>query len=171
MVVEKNKVVGIAYQLKVDDGESGMVDFEHVPENQPFLFLFGVGAVFPKFEEALAGKSVGDAFSVFIDFENAYGDYYEERKTIIPKANFKKDGKKQNEMLKVGAVIPMQDEKGNQIKGEITKIDYMGVHMDFNPPLAAHDLQFDGKIISIREAQPEEIDHGHVHGPDGHHHH
>lgn len=171
MIVEKNKVIGIAYQLKVDDGDSGMVDFEQVPEDKPFLFLFGSGGVFPKLEEAIAGKSEGDEFSVFIDFENAYGDYYEERKTIIPKANFKKDGKKQNEMLKVGAVIPMQDDKGNQIKGEITKIDYMGVHMDFNTPLAAHDLQFDGKIISIRDAQPEEIDHGHVHGPDGHHHH
>lgn len=171
MKIEKNKVIGIAYQLKVDDGESGMIDYENVPENQPFLFLFGTGAVFPKFEEALEGKSMGDEFSVFIDFENAYGDYYEERKTIIPKANFKQEGQKSKDILKVGAVIPMQDDKGNQVKGEITKIDYMGVHMDFNPPLAAHDLQFDGKIVLIRDAQPEEIEHGHVHGPDGHHHH
>ncbi|EAZ81605.1 FKBP-type peptidyl-prolyl cis-trans isomerase [Algoriphagus machipongonensis] len=171
MIVEKEKVVGIAYKLKVDDGETGMTPYEEVPEDKPFLFLFGTGAVFPKFEEALAGKTVGDEFSVFIDFENAYGDYYEERQTIIPKANFKEKGKKNNDLLRVGAVIPMQDDKGNQIKGEITKIDYMGVHMDFNPPLAGYDLQFDGRVILLREAQPEEIEHGHVHGPDGHQHH
>jgi FKBP-type peptidyl-prolyl cis-trans isomerase SlyD len=64
----------------------------------------------------------------------------------------------------------MQDEKGNQIKGEITKIDYLGVHMDFNPPLAGYDLSFEGKIVTIREADPEEIAHNHVHGPEGHHH-
>ncbi len=170
MKVEKDKVVGICYELQADNGESGMQAWETVPENAPFLFLVGSDSVFPKFEEGLLGKSVGDEFSIFIDFENAYGDYYEERKTIIPKANFKQEGKKNQELLRVGKVIPMQDNKGKQIKGEITKIDYLGVHMDFNPPLAGYDLLFNGKIVSIRDAEQEEIAHGHVHGPGGHHH-
>lgn len=170
MIVEKDKVIGIAYQLKADNGDTGMQPWEEVPETAPFLFLVGSESVFPKFEEALIGKNVGDDFSVFIDFLNAYGDYYEERKTIIPKANFKKEGKKATELLKVGNVVPMQDDKGGQVKGEITKIDYMGVHMDFNPPLAGFDLFFEGKIMSIRDAEKEEIEHGHVHGPGGHQH-
>ncbi|MDG1275891.1 MAG: FKBP-type peptidyl-prolyl cis-trans isomerase [Algoriphagus sp.] len=170
MIVEKHKVVSICYDLKVDNGETGMQPWENVPENAPFMFLIGTDSVFPKFEEALIGKSAGDSFSVFIDFENAYGDYYEERKTIIPKSNFKQEGKKNQDLLKVGKVIPMQDDKGNQIKGEITKIDYLGVHMDFNPPLAGYDLSFEGKIVAVRDADPEEISHGHVHGPGGHHH-
>ncbi len=170
MIVEKNKVAGISYLLKVDDGESGMVDYEVVKEEQPFLFLVGSDSVFPKFEEALLGLSIGDEFSVLLNFMDAYGDYYEERKTIIPKANFKKEGKKEKALLRVGNVIPMQDDKGNQIKGEIVKIDYRGVHMDFNPPLAGYDLLFEGKIVSIRDAEPVEIEHGHVHGPGGHQH-
>ena len=72
-------------------------------------------------------------------------------------------------MLKVGRVVPMQDDKGNQLRGEITKVDYRGVHMDFNPPLAGFDLDFKGKIVAVREALPEELEHGHAHGPDGHH--
>jgi len=170
MLVEKDKVIGISYQLKADNGETEMQPWENVPENAPFLFLVGSDSVFPKFEEALLGKAVGDNFSVFIDFDNAYGDYFDERKTIIPKSNFKQEGKKNQELLRVGKVIPMQDDKGNQIKGEIVKIDYLGVHMDFNPPLAGYDLFFEGQIVSIREAEPEEISHGHVHGPGGHHH-
>lgn len=67
-------------------------------------------------------------------------------------------------------MIPMQDDQGNQFRGEILKIDYKGVHMDFNPPLAGFDLLFKGEVVSIRDADPEEIDHGHVHGPGGHHH-
>ena len=54
----------------------------------------GSDSVFPKFEEVLLGKSVGDEFSVFLGFQDAYGDYYEERRTIIPKVSFKQDGKK-----------------------------------------------------------------------------
>jgi len=50
-------------------------------------------------------------------------------------------------------------------------VDYMGVHLDFNSPLAGLDLQFEGKIEIIREALPVELEHGHAHGPEGHHHH
>ncbi len=170
MTIEKDKVVAVAYSLKVDDGESGPKHYEDVTEDQPFYFLFGAGGVFVKFEEALLGKSVGDTFSVFIDFENGYGDYEEDKKVIIPKSNFKEDGKKNKSILRVGNVIPMQDDKGNQMRGEVLKVDYQGVHMDFNPPLAGFDLYFEGKIVEIRDAEPEEISHGHVHGPGGHAH-
>lgn len=170
MKITKDKVVGLAYELHVDDGESGMEFFEKVEKAEPFFFLFGAGSVFPLLEKALEDKEVGDTFEVFIDFENGYGDYDESKKVILPKSNFKEDGKKQKEMLKVGNVIPMQDDQGNQFRGEILKIDYKGVHMDFNPPLAGFDLLFKGEVVSIRDADPEEIEHGHVHGPGGHHH-
>ena len=170
MKIEKNKVVAIAYELHVDDGESGKTFFERVSQDKPFYFLFGTGHVLPALEAALEGKSAGDTFEVFIDYENGYGDYDESKKVIIPKANFKEDGKKNKDLLKVGKVIPMQDDQGNQLRGEILKIDYKGVHMDFNSPLAGFDLYFKGEIVSLRDADPEEIDHGHVHGPGGHHH-
>jgi FKBP-type peptidyl-prolyl cis-trans isomerase SlyD len=171
MKAEKDKVVAVAYVLRVDDGESGQEEYESVGEDAPFYFLFGHQNVLPMFEAAIEGKSAGETFSVAIDFENGYGDYDEAKKVIIPKANFKEEGKKNKDLLKVGSVIPMQDDKGNQMRGEVTKVDYLGVHMDFNPPLAGFDLFFEGKIVSIREAQPVEIEHGHAHGPDGHHHH
>lgn len=170
MKIEKNKVVAVSYELRVDDGEIGMEFFEKVDKDQPFYFLFGTGHVLPALENALEGKEVGDSFEVFIDFENAYGDYDENKKVIIPKANFKENGQKQKDLLKIGKVIPMQDDQGNQLRGEIIKIDYKGVHMDFNSPLAGFDLHFKGEVIAIRDADPEEIDHGHVHGPGGHHH-
>ncbi|EKB48509.1 FKBP-type peptidyl-prolyl cis-trans isomerase [Cecembia lonarensis] len=170
MIVEKNKVVALSYELHVDDGETRKTFFESVSKEKPFYFLFGTGNILPKLEEAILGKSAGEGFEAFIDYENAYGDYDESKRVIVPKSNFKEDGKKQKELLKVGKVIPMQDDQGNQLRGEIIKIDYKGVHMDFNSPLAGLDLYFKGEIVSIREADPEEIDHGHVHGPGGHQH-
>ena len=44
------------------------------------------------------------------------------------------------------------------------------VQMDFNHPLAGHDLHFIGEILNVRNATNEELSHGHVHGPGGHHH-
>jgi len=44
------------------------------------------------------------------------------------------------------------------------------VKMDFNHPLAGEELHFKGEILEVREATAEELDHGHVHGPGGHHH-
>lgn len=164
-------VVAVSYTLMVDDGETGMRWYETVTDNDPFYFLFGHHNLLPALEKVLEGKSVGDSFSVVIGFEEGYGDYDDSKKVIIPKANFKEDGKKNRDLLRVGNVIPMQDDKGNHLRGEVLKVDYMGVHLDFNSPLAGLDLQFEGKIVSIREAVPVEIEHGHVHGPDGHHHH
>lgn len=170
MKAEKDKVVAISYRLRVSDGESEPVAFEEVSADKPHYFLMGYENILPKLEEVIEGKAEGESFEVMIDFENAYGDYDEFKVTIIPKANFKEEGKKNKELLKVGKVIPMQDDKGNQMRGEITKVDYRGVHMDFNHPLAGFDLYFEGKIESIREAEAEEIAHGHVHGPGGHAH-
>lgn len=165
----KDTVVAVSYTLLVDDGETGMRWYETVTEEEPFYFLFGHLNILPMLETAIEGKAAGETFSVKIDFENGYGDYDEAKRVIIPKTNFKEEGKKNRELLRVGNVIPMQDDKGNQMRGEVLKVDYMGVHLDFNSPLAGLDLQFDGKIVSIREAQAEEIAHGHTHGPDGLH--
>ena len=170
MKIEKDKVVSVAYELHVDDGENGKEWMETVPKDQPFLFLFGAGNTLPALEEAMLGKEAGDTFEVFIDYENGYGDYDESRKVIVPKSAFKEEGKKNKNLLKVGNVIPMKDDQGNQMRGEVPKVAYKGVHMDFNSPLAGLDLYFKGEIVAIRDAEPEEIDHGHAHGPGVHHH-
>lgn len=169
MKVTKDTVVAVSYTFHVDDGETGMRWFETVSEEDPFYFLVGYEGILPLLEQALLGKSVGDNFSVTLGYEQAYGDYDDSKRVIIPKANFKEEGKKNKDLLRIGNVIPMQDDKGNHMRGEVLKVDYMGVHLDFNSPLAGLDLQFDGKIVSIRAALPEEMAHGHAHGPDGHH--
>jgi FKBP-type peptidyl-prolyl cis-trans isomerase SlyD len=44
------------------------------------------------------------------------------------------------------------------------------VYLDGNHPLAGEDLIFDIEITGMREATPEELQHGHIHGPGGHEH-
>jgi FKBP-type peptidyl-prolyl cis-trans isomerase SlyD len=44
------------------------------------------------------------------------------------------------------------------------------VVVDGNHPLAGQRLRFDCTVLEVRQASAEEMEHGHVHGPDGHHH-
>jgi FKBP-type peptidyl-prolyl cis-trans isomerase SlyD len=44
------------------------------------------------------------------------------------------------------------------------------VTVDANHPLAGLDLTFDVTVVEVRDATAEEVSHGHVHGPGGHHH-
>jgi FKBP-type peptidyl-prolyl cis-trans isomerase SlyD len=44
------------------------------------------------------------------------------------------------------------------------------VTVDGNHPLAGEVLNFDVEVAEVRDATQEELEHGHVHGPGGHHH-
>ncbi len=42
--------------------------------------------------------------------------------------------------------------------------------MDFNHQFAGKTLKFKGEVLEVRPATKDELDHGHAHGPGGHHH-
>ena len=44
------------------------------------------------------------------------------------------------------------------------------VTIDANPEMAGQTLTFDIEVTDVRAATKEELAHGHVHGPGGHHH-
>jgi len=52
----------------------------------------------------------------------------------------------------------------------VKDVDDETVTIDANHALAGETLHFEVTIKDVREASEEELDHGHVHGPDGHHH-
>jgi FKBP-type peptidyl-prolyl cis-trans isomerase SlyD len=41
--------------------------------------------------------------------------------------------------------------------------------IDANHPLAGQTLHFEVDVVEVRDATEEELTHGHVHGPGGHH--
>lgn len=171
MDVQKDHVVSLSYRLFVDDGESGRVFREEASKEHPLVLLYGHQPLLKKFDEALLGKKAGDRFEVEIGYEEAYGDYEEDKTTYLPKRAFKdRDGKVNKELLKVGKVVSLRDEQGNPMRATILKVEPLRVKVDLNHPLAGFDLYFEGEILQVRPAEPEEIEHGHVHGPGGHQH-
>jgi FKBP-type peptidyl-prolyl cis-trans isomerase SlyD len=52
----------------------------------------------------------------------------------------------------------------------VTRVVGDMVTVDGNHPLAGETLHFDVEVTEVRAATEEELAHGHVHGPGGHHH-
>lgn len=168
MVISKNKVVSLTYELKLDNAEGEVVDMADAA--QPLVFLYGAGNMLPKFESNLAELKADDNFEFTLSSDDAYGPVIEEAVVDLPIDIFMVDGKIDPDMLFVGNVIPMQDNEGRPLDGTVVSISDDKVKMDFNHPMAGKTLHFTGKILELREATAEEISHGHVHGPHGHHH-
>jgi FKBP-type peptidyl-prolyl cis-trans isomerase SlyD len=165
MEILKDKVVSITYELK-KDAENGAV-VEQVTEENPLTFIFGTGGMLPKFEENLSGMKVGEEFKFGLNSEDAYGPVVENAIVEVPVDVFKVDGEIDNNILKVGAMVPMMDNSGNRLNGVVLEIQEAAVKMDFNHPMAGKDLFFQGKVTEVREATAEELSHGHTHGNGG----
>ena len=162
MQVAKNAVVTIDYTLKNSDGR--VLDSSKSEGRQPLPYIHGAGGLIPGLEKALEGKNPGDELSVTIAPEDAYGARDERLVSSVPKTAFG------NSAIVVGAQFRTQDKHGHNRVITVSKIEADSVTVDANHPLAGATLHFDVTIKEVREATPEELAHGHVHGPGGHHH-
>jgi FKBP-type peptidyl-prolyl cis-trans isomerase SlyD len=168
MKAEANKVVSITYELKKDSHQGELI--EKVTQENAVEFIFGKGMMLPAFEKNLENLEEGTDFQFELKVEEAYGPVMKENVIDIPADTFAVDGKIQEGLLTVDNIITMQDNEGHQFPGRVDKVEGDKVTMDFNHPMAGQDLYFTGNIVGLREATKEELDHGHVHNGDHHHH-
>jgi FKBP-type peptidyl-prolyl cis-trans isomerase SlyD len=168
MVIETNKVVSVHYTLTEGSAEGQLV--ESTNGGEPLVFIFGAGMMIPDFERNLSGMKAGDKFAFGIAAANAYGEYDDNALVEVPKNMFEDDGKIPDGLLEVGNMLPLQDQDGNRLNGMVAWVGLDKVKLDFNHPMAGVDLFFTGHVESLREADADELAHGHVHGQGGHHH-
>lgn len=170
MKIQPNTVVSLAYELQVKEQDK-LVTVEKVDSEDPFVFLYGAGGLPDKFEDSIKGLETGNDFTCRLSSEESgYGEIDKNAIVELPLNLFMIEGKVDHEALQPGNYIPMTDQDGNKLQGLVMKVTDSAVKMDFNHPLAGRELYFAGHILDVREATSEEIDHGHVHGPGGHHH-
>jgi len=159
MNITNNAVVALHYTVKDEDG----VKLDSSEGGTPLTYLHGASNIIPGLERALEGKSKGDALDVNIPPAEAYGEYIDELVDSVPREAF------QGAEVEVGMRFEAQTNNG-PISVVITHIEDDNVTVDGNHPLAGKSLNFSVTVEDIREATEEEIAHGHVHGPGGHHH-
>ena len=155
MIINKNKVVSLSYELRID-GKDGEI-IETVDVNNPFVFIYGVDSMIPGFERNIQNLKAGDNFAFLLNCEEAYGPAFEEALIEIPKTTFFVDGEIDNDMFFEGNAIPMMDSRGNRHDGVVAEVKDETVIMDFNHPLAGDNLFFSGTVIDVRDATTEEL--------------
>jgi FKBP-type peptidyl-prolyl cis-trans isomerase SlyD len=165
-----NTVVTLSYKLFSPDGTL-------IEESaQPITYLHGGHhGIFPKIEAALAQKKVGESCSVLLEPEDAFGEYDADLVRVEPQDRFPPDIKVGMQFEGHAGMDDGKDEGKNGGDDEahvftVTDIADGKVVVDGNHPLAGQRLRFDCTVLDIRPATSEEMAHGHVHGPDGHHH-
>lgn len=156
MKIEKNVVVSLAYQLKVEDA---VVDQSTV--DAPLDYLHGNDNLISGLEKELEGKVAGDKFEVTIAPEDAYGEHNDELVQRVPADVFQGV-----EEIEVGMRFLADTDQG-PIPVEITEVDGDEVVVDGNHMLAGQTLTFVVEVVAIREATEDEIAHGHVHQAGG----
>ena len=161
MKIETNKVVSMHYTLKNDKGET----LDTSEGKTPLPYIHGTGAIIHGLEKELEGKVTGDKIDARIEPKDAYGEYSEENLKKVPKAGFQG-----NEELKEGMQVQVGMENGHHAIAIVSAVEGEEVTLDLNHPLAGMTLHFNVEIMDVRDAAPEELSHGHVHGPGGHQH-
>ncbi|WP_017460969.1 FKBP-type peptidyl-prolyl cis-trans isomerase [Dyella ginsengisoli] len=160
MQIADQTVVSFHYTLTDDQGT--VIDSS--AGREPLTYLHGVGQIVPGLEKEMAGRTVGDQFKVDVAPEEGYGVRHAELEQQVPREAFQGV-----EDIQPGMQFQGRGPQG-VINVTVTKIEDGVVHIDGNHPLAGQTLHFDVQVTEVREATAEEQQHGHVHGPGGHHH-
>ena len=160
MTITTGSVVLFDYTLTDDDKE--IIDSSR--EEGALAYLHGEGQIVNGLEKAMEGKKAGDTFKVSVSPEEGYG-LPDASKIAVVTADQIEGG----EELEEGMQLEASNEEGEQIV-VVSKIEGDRITLDGNHPLAGMTLHFDVTIREVRTASAEEIEHGHVHGPGGHHH-
>ena len=161
MLIAVNKAVSIDYTLTNDAGE--VIDSS--AGGAPLVYLHGAGNIIAGLEKALEGKQAGDELSVAIEPGEAYGEYSAELVATLNRSMF--EGVDE---LEVGMQFHASGPDGGMQIVTIRDIEGDDVIVDGNHPLAGQRLNFQVKVVNVRDAHAEELAHGHIHGEGGHHH-
>jgi FKBP-type peptidyl-prolyl cis-trans isomerase SlyD len=158
LAVEDDIVVTLSYTLKVD---GKVVDSSE--ESDDLQFIQGAGEILPALEEKLYGMKVGDTQQVVLLPVDGYGEVDPENFSDIPRGEFPAEIP-----LKKGVELELQDEDQEVHYASIESVSKEHVRLNFNHPLAGKELNFSVRVVALRMATAEELDHGHVHAAGEH---
>jgi FKBP-type peptidyl-prolyl cis-trans isomerase SlyD len=157
MQITKNKVASIHYTLR--DNEGTVIDSSD--GRDPLHYLHGAGNLIVGMEEGLEGRSKGEKLNLKISPEKGYGEKDENLVQQVPRAAFGGQDVKEG--------MRFSTNQGGVVT--VTHVGLESITVDGNHPLAGVELNFDVEVMDVRNATSDELSHGHVHGPGGHHDH
>lgn len=147
MDIRRETVVEIDYTLTSDAGEV----LDSSEGRSPLTYLHGAGNIIPGLEQALEGRSAGDAVDVRISPENAYGEHDPNLLQEVPRSAF--EGV---DSLEVGMQFEAGTEDGRHMLVTVSALGEETVTIDGNHPMAGVPLNFAVLVRSVRAATDAE---------------
>lgn len=154
MNIDDKCVVSFHYTLTNGDGEK----LDSSDGRDPLSYLHGAGNIVPGLENALNGKTAGDALKVVVEPAEGYGDFRPELVQKVPRTAFEGVDK-----IEAGMQFQAQGQDGQVQMITVQDVTEDEITVNANHPLAGQVLHFDVKVEAVRAATDEEIEHGHAH--------
>lgn len=136
----KGNTVTVHYTGTLDDGSV----FDSSREREPLEFVIGEGTLIPGFENGVIGMEVGETRKIDIPAADAYGERKRDLLTPIERGEVPENVKPE-----VGMFVELELKDGNNARARIAEIDAENIVLDFNHPLAGHDLSFEVELLSL----------------------
>jgi FKBP-type peptidyl-prolyl cis-trans isomerase SlyD len=159
MNIERGRVVTMHYTLRDEGGAT----IESSGGREPLVYLHGYGSLIPGLEKALDGASTGLHTKVTVGPRDAYGEKDPQAVIRAPREDFP-----EGMTLEPGVEVQAETPDG-PITFVVLAIEGDEAVLDANHPLAGMTLTFEVEVVGVREATPDELAHGHVHGAGGAH--
>jgi len=132
--------VRVHYTGTLNDGSR----FDSSEGRDPLEFTIGGGQVIPGFDEAVTGMVVGDAKSVTIPADQAYGPRVDEAVQSVPR-----DAIPAEIEIEEGMQLQAAAPDGQPVVVTVVSFDEESVTLDGNHPLAGQDLTFALELVEI----------------------
>ena len=139
-VVNRDSKVTVHYSLMLADG----TPVDGTADGEPMEFSMGEGAMIPAFESIMLGMKTGDKQQVSLEPREAFGFPEPANKHWMEKSSFADDIELQEDLI-----IEFSTPAGDQVPGIILELVDDKVLVDFNHPLAGHEIIFSVQILSI----------------------
>ncbi len=138
--VQANSRIRWHYQLFLADGH--LVETSEDPAGD--ILQLGQGEIHPNLENALLGLPQGEKIRLIILADQAFGYPDPDAIQTLPRTSFA------DELgLAEGQIISFALPSGQEIPGKILGISTDSVTVDFNHPLAGHNIRFELEILDI----------------------
>ena len=138
---EIGQTVRVHYKGTLDDGSQFDSSYDR---GEPLEFTLGIDSMIPGFRDAVIGMSAGEAKTVRIPADEAYGQHNKDLIRDFPRNEFPPHIE-----LEVGLVLSADSPDGQRIHFKIIALDEEKASLDGNHPLAGQDLTFEIELMEI----------------------
>jgi len=131
--------VTIHYRMTMEDGTEADSSFE----GEPVTFQLGEGVMLPNLEKVLIGLEAGDHKTFLLTPDEAFGYADTENFHYVARSEFPEDME-----LEPGMVVGFDSPEG-ELPGMVMDVGEESVLVNFNHPLAGHDLTFEVEVLAV----------------------